>query len=113
MAQNPLRYRRQVLAFKQHFAGNSTVLILDDRSSLGQDAQVQSIVHGIITLETVPLKFGINRRFLNVAKLRGSAFREGNHDYVIKAGGLTVYPRLVAPQESTGFKQERFQSGVR
>src|SRR5688572_23285673 len=111
MAQNPLRYRRQILAFKQHFAGRSTVMLLDDRSGLGQDAQVQSIVHGIVTLQTVPLKFGINRRFLNVPKLRGSAFREGNHDYVIKAGGLTVYPRLIAPQEPLGFKQQTFASG--
>ena len=55
MAQNPLRYRRQILAFKQHFAGRSTVMLLDDRSGLGQDAQVQSIVHGIVTLQTVPL----------------------------------------------------------
>ena len=111
MAQNPLRYRRQVLALKQHFANRSTVLLLDDRSALTADVQVQSIVHGIITLETVPLKFGINRRFLNVPKLRGSSFREGNHDYVIKEGGLTVYPRLIAPQESSGFKQETFTSG--
>jgi circadian clock protein KaiC len=68
-------------------------------------------VHGIITLETVPLKFGINRRFLNIPKLRGSSFREGNHDYVIKEGGLTVYPRLVAPQVPPAFKRETFTSG--
>jgi circadian clock protein KaiC len=111
MAQNPLRYRRQVLALKQHFANRCTVLLLDDRSALTADVQVQSIVHGIITLETVPLKFGINRRFLNIPKLRGSSFREGNHDYVIKEGGITVYPRLIAPQASSGFKQETFRSG--
>ena len=36
MAQNPLRYRRQVLAFKQHFsASGATVLLLDDRSAQG------------------------------------------------------------------------------
>jgi RecA-superfamily ATPases implicated in signal transduction len=63
MAQNPLRYRRQILAFKHHFAtANCTVLLLDDRSATGQDAHVQSIVHGMITLQIVPLKFGINRR---------------------------------------------------
>ena len=111
MAQNPLRYRRQILAFKQHFAGKCTVMLLDDRSVLAQDAQVQSIVHGIIALEVVPLKFGINRRFMSVPKLRGSTFREGNHDYVIKEGGLVVYPRLIAPQVPTGFKKETFGSG--
>lgn len=112
MAQNPLRYRRQILAFKQHFAqGHCTVLLLDDRSTTSADVQVQSIVHGMITLQTVPLKFGINRRFLNVPKMRGSAFREGNHDYVIKAGGLTVFPRLVAIEKINGFKKETFRSG--
>ena len=112
LAQNPLRYRRQVLAFKQQFAaGHCTVLLLDDRSAQGQDQQVQSIVHGMITLQTVPLKFGINRRFLTVPKMRGSAFREGNHDYVIKRGGLTVYPRLVAAEKAMVFERETFHSG--
>jgi len=112
MAQNPLRYRRQVLAFKQHFAqGNCTVLLLDDRSAQGQDQQVQSIVHGMVTLETVPLKFGINRRFLTVPKMRGSPFLEGNHDYVINRGGVTVYPRLVAADTAIPFERYTFPSG--
>ena len=112
LAQNPLRYRRQVLAFKQQFAaGASTVLLLDDRSGQGLDLQVQSIVHGMVTLQTVPLKFGINRRFMTVPKMRGSAFREGNHDYVIKRGGLTVYPRLIAAEKAMAFERETFRSG--
>jgi circadian clock protein KaiC len=112
MAQNPLRYRRQILAFKTHFVKRDcTVLLLDDRSALGQDVQVQSIVHGVVTLETVPLKFGINRRFLSVPKMRGSAFREGHHDYVIKEGGLTVFPRLVAAEQAGTFRKESFKSG--
>ena len=112
IAQNPLRYRRQVLAFKQHFAARGcTVLLLDDRSAQAQDLQVQSIVHGMITLRTMPLKFGINRRFLTVPKMRGTAFREGNHDYVIKRGGVTVYPRLVASDTSGAFERHTFPSG--
>ena len=112
MAQNALRHRRQVLAFKQHFAAKDcTVLLLDDRSAQGMDQQVQSIVHGMITLEVVPLKFGINRRFMSVPKMRGSSFREGHHDYVIKRGGLTVYPRLIAAESSVDFAREVFRSG--
>ena len=112
MAQNPLRYRRQILAFKHHFAtGNCTVLLLDDRSSTGQDAHVQSLVHGVITMQVVPLKFGINRRFLSVAKMRGSMFREGNHDYVIKRGGIVVFPRLVASQQAVSPSSTLFGSG--
>lgn len=111
MAQNALRYRRQVLSFKHHFAtSDCTVLLLDDRSA-GQDAHVQSLVHGVVTLQIVPLKFGINRRFLSVAKMRGSSFREGNHDYVITEGGLTVFPRLVAAEHSSRPSKELFTSG--
>ena len=112
MAQSALRYRRQILALKHHFAtGNCTVLLLDDRSGSGQDAHVQSIVHGMISLQIVPLKFGINRRFLSIAKMRGSTFREGNHDYVIKSGGLVVFPRLVASQQDAVCSAEAFASG--
>jgi circadian clock protein KaiC len=52
LAQNPLRYRRQILALKQFFIGRqSTVLLLDDRTSDGADLQLHSIAHGVISLE--------------------------------------------------------------
>jgi circadian clock protein KaiC len=114
MAQSALRYRREILRLKQHFATRRcTVLLLDDRSHSAQEGQVQSIVHGMIALQTVPLKFGINRRFLSVAKMRGSRFREGNHDYVIQAGGLTVFPRLLAMNGPVDFPRDTFSSGNR
>jgi circadian clock protein KaiC len=59
----------------------------------------------------MPLKFGISRRYLSVTKLRGSKFREGNHDYVIKSGGLTVFPRLVAGEHDVAPSSELFRSG--
>ena len=112
MAQNPLRYRRQILAFKQEFSEHRcTVLLLDDRSAVGQDAQVQSIVHGMISLEVRPLKFGINRRFLTVTKMRGTDFREGNHDFAIRRGELAVFPRLVATDHEVKRSKELFPSG--
>ncbi|HEX8424474.1 MAG TPA: ATPase domain-containing protein, partial [Pyrinomonadaceae bacterium] len=44
LARDPLRYRRQILALKQYFAGRQcTVLLLDDRTSTVGDLQVQSI----------------------------------------------------------------------
>ena len=112
LAQSPLRYRRQILSFKQRFATrNCTVMLLDDRQGSANDDQVQSIVHGLISLQIVPLKFGINRRYLSVTKLRGSRFREGNHDYAIRRGGLTVYPRLVAADHVAAPREETFSSG--
>jgi circadian clock protein KaiC len=112
MAQNPLRYRRQILAFKQHFSSQDcTVVMLDDRSASGQDNQVQSIVHGMVSLQIVPLRFGINRRYLSVTKMRGSSFREGNHDYVIRPGGITTFARLVAGDDTAAVPKRNFLSG--
>lgn len=52
LAGNPLKYRRQILAFKQFFAGRQcTVLMLDDMTSTDHDLQVQSIAHGVILLK--------------------------------------------------------------
>ncbi len=96
LAGGALRYRRQILALKQFFAGRRcTVLLLDDLTSTEHDLQVQSISHGALLLEhSVPL-FGEARRRLSVTKFRGSDFRGGYHDYAIRRGGLQVFPRLV------------------
>lgn len=112
LAQNSLRYRRQILTFKARLADvSATVLMLDDRTAVGPDVQVQSIVHGVISLESAPLKYGVFRRKLNVAKLRGVQFREGSHDYVIQRGGLAVFPRLVASEHVRSFKRTLLSSG--
>jgi circadian clock protein KaiC len=97
LAQNPLRYRRQILALKQFFATRQcTVLMLDDRTADPNDLQLHSIAHGVITLEQAPRDFGAERRRLRVVKMRGIKFRGGYHDFNLDTGGLTVFPRLVA-----------------
>ncbi len=99
VAGNPLRYRRQILAFKQFFAGrNCTVLLLDDMTAADQDLHVQSIAHGVILLQNLSPEYGAERRRLRVVKYRGSEFRGGYHDYLINKGGLEVFPRLVAAE---------------
>jgi circadian clock protein KaiC len=56
LAQDPLRYRRQVLALKHYFAQRScTVLLLDDQTSDGNDLQLHSIVHGVVELEQLAI----------------------------------------------------------
>ena len=73
LARDPLRYRRQILALKQFFAGRkSTVLLLDDRTSADADLQVQSIAHGVLMLEQMELDYGAERRRLRVSKLSGA-----------------------------------------
>ncbi|MGZ3451408.1 MAG: ATPase domain-containing protein [Polyangiales bacterium] len=113
LAQQPLRYRRQILALKQFFVGrNCTVLLMDDRTSESGDPQLQSIVHGVIQLDAHPPTYGAERRRLLVRKLRGVSFRSGWHDYRIRRGGLDVTPRLVASEHRARFDHELVSSGV-
>jgi circadian clock protein KaiC len=113
LADTPLRYRRQILKLKQFFAGgHCTVLLLDDRSSGTADLQVESIAHGVLSLRRACPEYGISRRQLQVIKIRGSQFREGNHDLVLRRGGMIVFPRLVAGEHHQEFTRESFSSGI-
>lgn len=116
LAENPQRYRRQVLALKYFFTQQKcTVLLLDDRSaepaSASADLKLHSIAHGVVSLEQVALDFGRERRRLRVIKLRGSKFRGGFHDFTIERGGLAVYPRLVAHEHHSSFDHAQITTG--
>jgi circadian clock protein KaiC len=112
LAQNSLRYRRQILALKHFFAGRKcTVLLLDDLSSHAEDLQLHSIAHGVILLQQIALDYGAERRRLSVTKMRGIEFRGGYHDFTIKRGGLAIYPRLVAAEHHKEFLGEPIRSG--
>ena len=113
LAQDPLRYRRQVLALKQFFAGRrSTALLLDDLTSRSHELQVHSITHGVIVLERMVREYGAERRRIQVTKMRGAKFRGGYHDVVIATGGLSVFPRI-SIQETPAFPAgQQVSSGV-
>ena len=114
LAGSALRYRRQILALKQFFSGRrSTVLLLDDRTSTDQDLQVQSIAHGVVTLEQLSPDYGSERRRLRVLKYRGVRFRGGYHDFVIRRGGLRIFPRLVASEHRPPPLRDKLASGIR
>jgi circadian clock protein KaiC len=97
LAADPLRFRRQILALKQYFIKcGATVLMLDDRTSDDPDRQLESIAHGVISLDYVPSEYGRQRHSLRIVKVRGLAFQSGDHDFNIETGGLKVFPRLTA-----------------
>jgi circadian clock protein KaiC len=97
LARDSLRYRRQILALKQFFEGQDcTTLLLDERFRGNNESQVQTIAHGVISLEVLQRNYGITRRRLEILKVRASSFREGFHDYIISTGGIRVFPRLVS-----------------
>ena len=114
LAQDPLRFRRQVLALKQFFdPRGSTVLLVDDLAGLtvAGDGHLHSICHGVITLERLTLEFGAARRRLQVQKLRGVDFMAGYHDFNILQGGLDIFPRLVALDQHADFIGDPVSSG--
>ncbi|MDH6166258.1 circadian clock protein KaiC [Variovorax boronicumulans] len=108
-----LRYRRQILALKQFFAGRQcTVLLLDDMTATEHDLQVQSIAHAVVRLEQLNSDYGTARRRLLVVKYRGQPYRGGFHDYKINRGGLQVFPRLVASEHVTSGPLIKMPSGI-
>jgi circadian clock protein KaiC len=116
LAETPLRYRRQLLSLKQELSQQGcTVLLLDDKmdsSRVGPDPHVLSIAHGVFEMEQLSPDYGKSRRRLRIMKVRGIAFREGYHDYIIRTGGLQVFPRLTAADSRTTFRREPVPSGV-
>jgi circadian clock protein KaiC len=113
LAQNTLRYRRQILALKQFFVGRQcTVLLLDDRTAEQHDLQVQSIVHGVISLELRTPDYGVMQRRLQILKMRGKSYRAGFHDFVIVKGGLQIFPRLVASEHQAPFVPSAVSSDI-
>jgi circadian clock protein KaiC len=114
LGQSSLRYRRQILALKHYFARHgSTVLMLDDLTADTLDKTVHSVANGVLRLEEMAPDYGSERRRLRVIKYRAQAFRGGYHDFVIRAGGVQVFPRLVAAEHRQEIERGRVGSGLK
>lgn len=113
LAQTTARYRRHLLVLKHFFSRRkNTVIFLDDLIASDNDMQMHSVVHGVFRLEKYRADFGSERRQINIAKLRGVRFVGGNHDYTIERGGLQVYPRLIATNQSVPWERQTLTSGL-
>ena len=106
LAQDPLRYRRQVLALETILRRPpQTALLLDDLTSRSHELQVHSITHGVIVLERFVREYGAERRRIQITKMRGANFRGGCHDVVIATGGLSVFPRISVEDTTDDFRR--------
>ncbi|HEY0284918.1 MAG TPA: ATPase domain-containing protein [Vicinamibacterales bacterium] len=113
LARDSLRYRRQILALKQFFAGRGcTLLLLNEVGISDTDAHIQSLAHGVIRLEQSVHDFGTARRRLEIAKLRGVAYVGGFHDFEIETGGIRVFPRLENRRQNRPLPKETLKSGL-
>jgi circadian clock protein KaiC len=113
LSQSPLRYRRQILALKQYFAGRKCTTLLLDDGSAEDDPQLKSLAHGILVLEQLAPEYGSERRRLMVLKIRGSKYRGGYHDFSIQTGGISVFPRLIAAEHRREFEHDTISSGLK
>jgi circadian clock protein KaiC len=113
LAQSPLRFRRQLLGLKERLVGRrSTVLLIENTSPGNADPLLQSLVHGVLSLEQLAPLYGTTRRRLRVVKMREVEYRGGFHDFTIEHGGLAVYPRLVAAEHREEAPSGTSPSGV-
>ncbi len=114
LAQGALRFRRQVLALKHFFAQHGcTVLFLDDLTEMIDDLSLHSLAHGVVRLEQLAMTYGAERRRLRVHKMRGRKFHGGYHDFIIRSGGVEIFPRLVAADHpDTGHEWKLGLSGI-
>ncbi len=71
-----------------------------------------SVVHGVLAIEQLSPLYGAERRRIRVVKLRGLKYRGGYHDFIIRRGGLQVFPRLVAAEHHLEFAREPVPSGL-
>jgi circadian clock protein KaiC len=112
LSQDALRFRRQMAALKQYFGSRRATVLLLDSDVNDADRHPHTLVHGVIRLQQLERQYGASRRRVTVVKLRGIVFRTGFHDFVIRHGGLEVFPRLVAAQHRGTFDDGVVLSGV-
>lgn len=113
LAGSDLRFRRQLLFLKTYFSQRKiTVLLVDDLADPERSHTLQSLAHGVFQLQRLAPEFGAYRRRLSVLKLRGSTFIEGYHDYVIRQGGVVIFPRVSPSSSRERFEPRLLSSGL-
>ncbi len=108
LAPDTFQFRKQVLSFIRFLTEKgATVIFTSEASSEAPDDDLMFLADGIINLVVRD-----GSRFLRVSKLRGSIFMVGEHEYVIKEGGVVIYPRLIPEKYSKKFTFDQFSSGI-
>jgi circadian clock protein KaiC len=91
-----------------------TVLLLGEYTAPDIERYPEfAVSDSIIQLARQPLG-SRDERYLRVLKLRGSAYREGQHAFRITKDGIQLFPRLISPRVATTYtpRLERASTGV-
>ncbi len=117
LASDKVRFRREVLGFKNFLADeDTTALLIDTEHAVDDmsDNQLENIAHGLIRLDKHLPQYGSARRRVEIKKMRGTPIADGYHDISIREGvGVTVYPRIVPDvTPETGISDDLIKSNV-
>jgi len=113
VANDPMRYRRQIVALKRFLLQQDcTTLWMDDLTDEPRQFDLQGTVHGVLTLDQREREFGAARRRLRVVKMRGAEFQSGWHDFAITADEIYVFPSLIAEEHQGQRRREPVTSDV-
>ena len=78
----------------------------------GAEADLHSLVHGVLSLEQTERSYGASRRRLRVAKMRGTDYQSGWHDFALVTGEVLVFPSLIAEEHKGPPAQGAVSSGL-
>ncbi|NEX62909.1 AAA family ATPase [Noviherbaspirillum sp. 17J57-3] len=113
LAEDAMRYRRQIIALKQFLLKrDSTVLLLDDLTAEPRGYELESTVHGVILLEQRERSFGSVRRSMRIIKMRGADYQSGWHDFAITKNEVLMFPSLIADEHHKEFAHEPISSDI-
>jgi len=114
LAEDPARYRRELLALVDEISGRSCTSWFIDVMPEGNAgvSVVETLVGGVLVLEHLTPAYGGDRRRLYLRKLRASRSMGGYQDFVIGDGGVEVYPRLVTATHRAAHSSAAMSSGV-
>ena len=86
--------------------------VLDDQPAHAADLQLDSIAHGVLQLEQLDPSTAASAAGCGWSSFAACDFRGGYHDFVIRRGGLEVFPRLVAADASARVRPDAAPSGL-
>jgi circadian clock protein KaiC len=115
LAPNPSEWRNTVFDLGSLFAAYDVLGVWVGEYEHASIAQLPefAIADGIIELRRVQ-SGSRDDRYLQVIKLRGSSFHDGEHAFILGKDGITVFPRLIGPPLTDGYDvpTERLQTGI-
>jgi circadian clock protein KaiC len=114
LAEDPFRYRREVLTLSEQITQRQcTGLLIDVTADGSQGVVAETLVSGVIVLDQLSPEYGGERRRIRVRKLRASTSVGGYHDMLIGQEGVAIFPRLIASTHRDQHSSAEVQSGIK